>query len=338
MTNIGVSLERDQLVLTRGRDFKWTFTNLDANGNPIDFPAGQLFFEISTHGEQNASQHIDEHYANGGTWKIGMPPTTTGGDVTWSIDMPFDASEAVVQGSIGSLPGIGGPDNVSISSTYVPQWIFKVEWNATVSLSAGTVQLFNSTVTAAFNTLNLVTGGVGVVLSGVYTSTSFEFMLTYQGTLLETEIVNFAGGVISTVISTIQSAINAVETFTGFIGSVSLIYAPSRHWAYTFVNDMSYTPVPALEISSSLTGDTPTLTLTRDTPGLAPYTVWPFVIDGSQASLTVEAADADAIANRTLWQLVFLATGAAESSDPLTKGTEGGDAVARGTIYVQAER
>ena len=46
MSVIGVELDSETLVLTKNRDFRWTFQNLDANGSPVDFPAGSLFFEI----------------------------------------------------------------------------------------------------------------------------------------------------------------------------------------------------------------------------------------------------------------------------------------------------
>lgn len=48
MTEIGVALPATSLVLTKGRDFKWTFENLDEDGSPTDFPAGSLFFEFAT--------------------------------------------------------------------------------------------------------------------------------------------------------------------------------------------------------------------------------------------------------------------------------------------------
>lgn len=48
MSNIGIQLNTDSLVLTYGRDFLWNFQNLDANGNPVAFPAGSLFFELDT--------------------------------------------------------------------------------------------------------------------------------------------------------------------------------------------------------------------------------------------------------------------------------------------------
>lgn len=47
MSVIGVSLQSDQLVLTKGRDFKWAFQNLDAGGNAEDFPPGDLYFEFA---------------------------------------------------------------------------------------------------------------------------------------------------------------------------------------------------------------------------------------------------------------------------------------------------
>ena len=43
---IGVELEQVDLVLTRNRDFKWAFENLDANGIKTAFPAGTLYFEL----------------------------------------------------------------------------------------------------------------------------------------------------------------------------------------------------------------------------------------------------------------------------------------------------
>ena len=48
MAVIGIELEAIQLVLTKGRDFKWAFQNLDENDEPIDFPAGELYFEFAS--------------------------------------------------------------------------------------------------------------------------------------------------------------------------------------------------------------------------------------------------------------------------------------------------
>ncbi|OBJ41336.1 hypothetical protein A5630_23145 [Mycolicibacterium mucogenicum] len=46
MATIGLELDVNQLVLTKGRDFKWNFQPLDDAGNPVDFPPGDLYFEF----------------------------------------------------------------------------------------------------------------------------------------------------------------------------------------------------------------------------------------------------------------------------------------------------
>ena len=46
MSTIGVDLETSCLVLTRHRDFKFTFDFYDENGVQQPFPAGQLYFEV----------------------------------------------------------------------------------------------------------------------------------------------------------------------------------------------------------------------------------------------------------------------------------------------------
>jgi len=48
MSVIGVELDPVDLVLTKGRDFRWTFKNLDSSNNAIAFPSGSLYFEVAT--------------------------------------------------------------------------------------------------------------------------------------------------------------------------------------------------------------------------------------------------------------------------------------------------
>lgn len=45
---IGLELDPTELVLTKNRDFRWTFQNLDESGAPVDYPAGSLYFELYT--------------------------------------------------------------------------------------------------------------------------------------------------------------------------------------------------------------------------------------------------------------------------------------------------
>lgn len=48
MSVIGPVFEPDKLFLTRGRDFKWAYKLVDTAGEPVDFPAGRLYFELAT--------------------------------------------------------------------------------------------------------------------------------------------------------------------------------------------------------------------------------------------------------------------------------------------------
>lgn len=48
MTVIGVELEASSLVLTRGRDFRWNFLNIDEDDVPVDYPDGSLYLELAT--------------------------------------------------------------------------------------------------------------------------------------------------------------------------------------------------------------------------------------------------------------------------------------------------
>jgi len=321
MAHIGVDLELDQLVLTRGRDFKWTFENVDEHKELVNFPAGDLFFEISTHGEHNGRGHFDQQGSTGGTYRISDGTNT-------SSALTFDASEAVVKQAIEDLPTVGA-GNVNVTGSYTPQWICVTTWTSAMALSAGVVDAFNAAVTGAFGALDFISGGLGVWLEGHYESTAYIFKLTFKGTLLETELVNFVMGTISSIIAALNSALEAVEYFTGQISNTSVFYAPLRHFDYEFVNDKALTPMPALSIvSSGLTGFDQKMSATQDAPGRSPFTIWPFIIDGPTASLKVESEDADAIPDRTKWQLVFLPQG-----EPA-----GGDAIARGVVKVQAER
>ena len=48
MSVIGVDLDPVDLVLTKGRDFRWTFEHVNASGTAVAFPAGSLYFEVAT--------------------------------------------------------------------------------------------------------------------------------------------------------------------------------------------------------------------------------------------------------------------------------------------------
>ena len=48
MSVIGVDMDPVDLVLTRGRDFRWSFQHVNDSGTAVDFPAGSLYFEVGS--------------------------------------------------------------------------------------------------------------------------------------------------------------------------------------------------------------------------------------------------------------------------------------------------
>lgn len=48
MATIGLDLEPDQLILQKGRDFRWEFEHVDESGTLVNFPSGSLYFEFDT--------------------------------------------------------------------------------------------------------------------------------------------------------------------------------------------------------------------------------------------------------------------------------------------------
>jgi hypothetical protein len=104
-----------------------------------------------------------------------------------------------------------------------------------------------------FNGLEWLSGGK-VDLTGEYAAQSFTFTMTYAGSLLEQEFVNFA---VEAVAGTLNTALNAVEFFTGNIADIAEFYAPTRSFNIEWINDQAETPIPALVPDTSLlTGHT----------------------------------------------------------------------------------
>lgn len=138
MAIIGVDLDGDQLVLTRRRDFKWTFENLDASRppQPVDFPAGELFFELETGNAHNAVQRVGVLKSNSGFYHLGFNgnhapspldidytdvaenPQDNPGDITDYIEaIPTDSIDHFKQ-----LPDVGA-GNVEVSPLELyPVW------------------------------------------------------------------------------------------------------------------------------------------------------------------------------------------------------------------------
>lgn len=129
MSIIGVDVDQDQLYLQKRRDFKWSFQNLDETGSPVNFPAGQLFFELVTGNEHNCVQQVTVSRANGGTYKLGLDghwsPAIDYYDVTNAPhNMGMDISDA-----IEAITGVGA-GNVEVRNTkLVPEWRIKLTLN-----------------------------------------------------------------------------------------------------------------------------------------------------------------------------------------------------------------
>lgn len=307
---IGIKLDPETLVLTRGRDFRWTFANLNTDGELEDFPEGELFFELYTGGASSSRQTITVEGATNGTYTLAI------GDGVPSIPLQHYSAEGGVKSAIEALPGIG-EGNVSVTAKYVPVWFITATWNEGVQLSPDVIQAANLAVNAVFDGLEFLAGG-SVRLDGTYTATSFTFTLTMNGIMLEQQFVDF---VVSSVAGTINTALNAIEFFTGNIADVDEIYAPTRILTISFIEDMANTPVPAIVADGSeLGGYSPVVDVFVNSHGRDPITRWDFDIDESTASLKIESEEADGIPNRTKWQLVFLPDGEEAGGDPITFG------------------
>jgi hypothetical protein len=158
MAVFGVELPSDQIVLTRGRDFRWTFRKLGLGStklNPIyeDFPAGDLYFELQTGGAQNAIQAIEVTGADGGTYtlaKDGIPTAAMPfGLVTHA---PVGSGNPDIQGALEAVTGIGAGNVLVHPASLYPVWEFDL------TLNSGTNEVQNIEFGSTFGVLK-PTGG-----------------------------------------------------------------------------------------------------------------------------------------------------------------------------------
>lgn len=306
---IGIKMLPESLVLVSGRDFKWTFANLDESRDRIPFPAGELFLELETGGANDAVQTITMVEATGGTYTLAL-----GEDETDPLQ--FDHGAGGVQTGLESLPGIGA-GNVRVTSSYTPQWIITTTFDDPLPLSAGVLQAANQAVNGVFDTLEFLAGNK-VDLEASYTPTVFTFKLTMRASLFEIEFVDF---IVSAAAGLINTAMNVLEFFTGNILDVDEVYAPIRTFTVEFFRELAETPIPAIVPDyTELEGVNPLVDVFVNSPGKSDVTLWPFVIDDDLATLKVEHPQVDAIEARTKWQLVWLEDGEAAGGDPVGFG------------------
>ena len=132
MSLIGVDIPADRLMLQKGRDFQWSFTNLNSDNEPVNFPAGQLYFEFDTGNEHNAVQDVAMTMASGGTYTLGLD-----GAFSPNIDY-YDVVNAPqnmgvdIQSAVESITGLAG--NVQVHSVSLrPEWVVKLTLNTGVN-------------------------------------------------------------------------------------------------------------------------------------------------------------------------------------------------------------
>lgn len=146
MAIIGVDLDGDQLVLTRRRDFRWAFDNLDNTTKPptpVDFPPGDLLLELETGGQRNEIQRVHIANASGGFYTLGFDGETTGQIDYYDIadnpqNQPGDITDA-----LEALSTIGA-GNVKVSPVELhPVWRCDVQLTGSAQNEIQEIQASN---------------------------------------------------------------------------------------------------------------------------------------------------------------------------------------------------
>lgn len=439
MSDIGIRLNTDRLVLTRGRDFKWAFDNLDDSKPPVptDYPAGDLYFELDTGGEQNAVQKVTQTKVSGGTYTAAFnssSPTAAldydivthapegatldiqtaleglstigAGNVNvsaaqlfpvWEVDLTLNAGanevqtlsftgdptgggfklgyglaattvitynpatdiSADIQSALEAIAAIGS-GNVNVSKGQaggyriefvgskaatnmdqiqaypigidlsLPTWGWSLTGGNLPSIQVATqVQGSAKFTNAMVNTLNKTMNdffdsfdtllGVDVeyrVIDNLNTVLTITSLVPFT----ESDLLTFDVDVTS---NQIEGVLNAVASFVDLFDTIHVDFYWNRSYQVEFVGDLALNPQPLIVLDTSeLTGlnDTQTMIVTEVQPGIARFTKWPFVIDGSTATIKIESEVADAMPAGVLWQLVFLPEGEAVGGDPVAIG------------------
>ena len=306
---IGVELDPIPLIITKGRDFRWSFQHRDKDGKDIAFPAGRLYFELQTGGASSSSQSIELDRATGGSFSVSL-----GG--SRSAALPFDARAAVVQAALEGLPSVG-VGNVRVSADVTPVWLFTGSITG-VTPVAGAVKGAVETVFSAIPDI------LGVDVAFTFNNPGYEISVTARRVFDESSFGTWTFNQAAVAGSAVQVALNKV--FGSGAVTVNQVYFPKRLFHVSFQGSLANSAVGALSADvSGLSGQRQAAVPLVVTPGVSGVTLWEFTIAGTKASLKVESEAVDKVANRTHWQLVWLPAG-----EPA-----GGDPVARGVVRVQ---
>ncbi|QHJ86516.1 hypothetical protein SEA_MABEL_6 [Mycobacterium phage Mabel] len=314
MANIGIVSDADTLVLWKGRDFKWSFENLDENRQPVDFPDGRLFIELQTGGQHNAVHRVSIVGATGGTYTL-----TANGEETPAIDyndvsenpqgMPGDITDA--------LEAAVGAGNVKVHPVSLyPAWTLNFNLNSGKPLNEQLVNLINKTANDFFDSFEQL---FGVNVEMFVTDTlNFKLRVTSLRSFDEVGVLTFAVTVTSTAV---KNFFNAVSGLAGAVNTVNVDFYWNRTYDIEFIGGLAETTVPLTTADGSdLDGAEKQISVAAVKPGKPPLTVWDFAVDGDTASVKVESEEADLIPERTVWQLVFLPDGEPAGGDPITYG------------------
>ncbi|AIW02903.1 hypothetical protein PBI_LARENN_7 [Mycobacterium phage Larenn] len=319
MADFGKQLDVDTLWLVRGRDFKHSFTNTDKAGNPVPWPAGQLFLELETGGEHNALHQVYITGATGGTYTLKLNGTDTP-----AIDFN-DVSENP-QGLAGDIQdavdaAVGAGNALVHPVSLFPAWTLYFNLNSGKPLTEQLVNTINKAANDFFDTFEQL---LGVDVTMVVTDTlNFKLQVTSRRSFDEVGVVTFAVDVTSTAV---KNFFNAFAGLIGAVNTVSVDFFWNRTYDIEFVGSLALKPIPATTANATaLTGASKRITVEVLEPGKERLTVWPLTVNGADASIKVESEEADKIPFRCKWQLVHMPTGEAA----------GGDAKQIGLVYRQ---
>lgn len=318
MSDIGLRPEGSTLVLWKGRDFAWNFELVDENKQPVDFPDGQMYFELQTGGEHNALQRVTVTGANGGTYKLGR-----GGQ--WTD--PIDYNDVVenpqnLSGDItDALEGLStiGPGNVVVQpSSLYPTWELDINLEVGHVLTEQMVNTINATLNGFFATFEDLLG-VDIDFT-IHDNLNFVIKITSTKSFDEVGLITFATDITSTMI---VNAFNAVASLVGVFDTIHLDFYWTHTYQVMFIGELGNDVQPALAVDDAdLDGvngyEDVSVTIVK--PGKHPLTFWYFEIEDSLAHIKIESEETDKIADRCPWQLVFLPDGEPAGGEGIDAG------------------
>lgn len=319
MSDIGLRPEGSSLVLWKGRDFAWNFELVDENREPVDFPAGEMYFELQTGGEHNALQKVIVTGANGGTYKLGFGGLWTDPiDYNDVVENPQNLSGDITD-ALEALSTLGAGNIVVQPSSLYPTWELDINLNAGHVLTEQLVNTINATLNGFFAAFEDLLG-VDIDFT-IHDNLNFVIKLTSTKSFDEVGLITFAVDVTSTMI---VNAFNAVAALVGVVDTVNLDFYWTHTYQVMFIGELGNDVQPALAVDDSdLEGvngyESVSVEIVK--PGKHPLTIWDFEIEDSMAHIKIESEETDKIAHRTKWQLVFLPDGEPEGGEGIDAGT-----------------